>query len=366
MDAVGMTSEGSLGLLNVADPDPREGSVLVATQQVGICATDREIARTGTVYACPTPDDFLILGHEAVGRVVDVPIDSAGLTQGDMVVPVDYLQCPPVGNSTCAVDLCPYGKDRRRGINYHGFFRPFFRENPEYLVKVDAGLEDVAMLLEPLTVTLKAFGEAATLRARWRDLPCAYRPEDSRERVMIIGAGPIGMLGIMTARSYGWQTVGMDIVSPDSEKARLVTAVGATYVNALEISPEELARDMPPFDIIVEAVQDPKALVRYVDLLGINGVFATIGWTARDEQVDINIAAFIRGLLDKQAAVIASTGAAARHYWAGMDRLRVINESYPGVLKRAVTGRFAYREFEQAFANGGPDEVKTALVFGAS
>ncbi|MBV8990822.1 MAG: alcohol dehydrogenase catalytic domain-containing protein, partial [Solirubrobacterales bacterium] len=72
------------GLIDLPEPPPHEGSVLVATRVIGMCGTDVEIAVDG--YGVPPPgEERLVLGHESLGEVLEAPEDS-GFTPGDLVV----------------------------------------------------------------------------------------------------------------------------------------------------------------------------------------------------------------------------------------------------------------------------------------
>jgi glucose 1-dehydrogenase len=230
-------------------------------------------------------------------------------------------------------------------------------------LKVPAELADVAVVLEPLTVTLKGFTEAQMLLNRWEGMPCVYRPEDRKRTALIIGAGPIGLLGIITARTYGWKTVGVDTVPEDSLKAQLVRSVGATYVNASERSPEELREEFGEFDIVLTAVQEPMVVVNYMPLVGMNGVFVITGWTASQKEVSLDLGSFIYQLLGKQVSILAPTGAGTPHYEEGMSILLRAKESFGNVLDRVITHRYPYERFDDGFANIGPTSIKTVLDF---
>jgi glucose 1-dehydrogenase len=76
----------SAALREVDGPEDSDGTVLVETIAVGICGTDAEILR-GDYGEVPPGEDFLILGHESLGRVMDAPAES-NLHAGDLVVPM--------------------------------------------------------------------------------------------------------------------------------------------------------------------------------------------------------------------------------------------------------------------------------------
>src|SRR5437868_10078114 len=80
-------------------PEPTIGAaddVLVKILRVGVCGTDREVMkrRPGGERGLPVGDDYLVIGHEAVGRVVQVGPGVRSLRAGDLVVPTVRRQCP--------------------------------------------------------------------------------------------------------------------------------------------------------------------------------------------------------------------------------------------------------------------------------
>jgi threonine dehydrogenase-like Zn-dependent dehydrogenase len=97
---------GTACLEDFAEPDARDGSVLVEAIAVGVCGTDVEIV--GGKYGwAPQGKKRLVLGHESLGRVID-PGPSGALHRGDLVVGIvrrpDPVPCP-----NCAVgewDMC--------------------------------------------------------------------------------------------------------------------------------------------------------------------------------------------------------------------------------------------------------------------
>ena len=144
--------------------------VLVDTLAVGICGTDIEIVDAEYGDA-PPGADHLVLGHESLGRVAQAPSDS-GLSEGDLVVGI-VRRRDPVPCAECAADewdMCSNGLYTERGIKgRHGFASERFRTHPEHVVKVDASLGDLGVLLEPTTVVAKAWDQIERIgrRSTW-------------------------------------------------------------------------------------------------------------------------------------------------------------------------------------------------------
>src|SRR5215510_13254631 len=87
---------GHAWLADVPEPDIEDATqVRVAMLRVGVCGTDREVMLHGLggPRALPAGSDYLVMGHEAVGRVVEVGSQVQGLNKGDLVVPTVRRGC---------------------------------------------------------------------------------------------------------------------------------------------------------------------------------------------------------------------------------------------------------------------------------
>ena len=165
--------------------------------EAGICGTDREI--TSFQYGTPPADSpHLVIGHEALGEVMDVGSDVTGLAPGDLAVLMVRRPCPHDGCAPCRrgrPDFCITGDFTERGIKgAHGYMTEFVVDDQRYMVKVPKELREVAVLLEPLTVAEKAAEQVRALAAR---LPGELKNDPSNLRAVVLGAGPIGLLGAM-------------------------------------------------------------------------------------------------------------------------------------------------------------------------
>ena len=196
---------GSARLDDVPEPDPSEGAVLVDGLALGICGTDGEIIRGEYAWA-PEGEERLILGHESLGRVREAPEDS-GLSAGDLVVGI-VRRPDPVPCACCARgewDFCRNGRYTERGIKeMHGYGSERWRVEPEFAVRLDPALEDVGVLLEPTSVVAKAWEQIERIGGR----ACF----DAR-RVLVTGAGPIGLLAALLAVQRGYEVHVLDRVT---------------------------------------------------------------------------------------------------------------------------------------------------------
>src|SRR5262245_44779986 len=202
---------GSVRLEDVPEPDPRGGSILVASIAVGVCGTDVEIA--DGQYGWPPPHrERLVPGHEPPGRVLE-PGPASGIARGDLVVGIvrrpDPVPCPSCARGEW--DMCRNGRYTERGIKeIDGFMAERWRIEPEYAMTVDASLGLLGVLLEPASVVAKAWEQvaAAGRRASWEP-----------KTALVTGAGPMGLLAALFARERGLEVHVLDRVESGPKPA---------------------------------------------------------------------------------------------------------------------------------------------------
>ena len=262
-----------------------EHEVLVKVREVGVCGTDREIC--GFHYGTPQPgSDRLVLGHEALGEVVQVGSAVRTLKPADLVAmtvrrPCDVDEC--VACRAGRQDFCITGAFRERGIKEaDGFMTEFVVENERYLVKVPHTLADVGVLVEPLTIAAKAASDLETILQRYPWEPVGLR-------ALVLGAGPIGLLGAMMLVARGLDTFVYSLEPKDSPRAKLARSFGASYVSAGDVTLSDLASRTGTFDVVFEAVGTARVAFAALDALAPNGVFIFTGVPAPREPFEIEL-----------------------------------------------------------------------------
>src|SRR5258706_583425 len=211
---------GSQRLDEVPEPPEKPGSILVRALAVGVCGTDRELV--DGLYGEAAPGrERLVLGHKSLGRVISAPPDS-DFAIGDMVVGM-VARPDPVPCVNCAVgewDMCRNGLYTERGIKQaDGFCAERWRSDPGFAIKVTPVLGLAAVLLEPASVLAKAWEHIERIgrRARW-----------APERVVITGAGPVGLMAALMGVQRGLEVHVMDR-NESGPKPALVRELGASY-----------------------------------------------------------------------------------------------------------------------------------------
>lgn len=240
-------SPGSLAVTEVADPVPGDGELLVDAIAIGVCGTDREIA-SGAYGAAPPGHERLVLGHESLGRVRSAPAGSP-FAPGDLVVGI-VRRPDPAPCGACRrgeFDMCRNGRYTERGIGgLDGFGSQRWTLEVPYAIKLDPALESVGVLLEPASVLAKAWDHIERIGNRaW------FEPR----RVLVTGAGPIGLLAALLGVQRGLDVHVLDRVT-SGLKPRLVSDLGATYHSG---SVADVFSGAEP-DIVIEATGAPPVI----------------------------------------------------------------------------------------------------------
>lgn len=335
----------SLQVGEVPDPQPAPGQALVQGLAVGVCGTDREIAAAEYGQA-PPGRDRLVLGHESLGKVTTAPPGS-GLSAGDLVVGV-VRRPDPVPCGACArgeFDMCRNGRYTERGIKQlDGYASQYWTIEPQYAVRLDPRMETVGMLLEPASVLAKAWEQIERIASRaWWD----------PQRVLVTGAGPIGLMAALFAVQRGLETHVLDRVETGL-KPRLVRDLGAHYHTG---DVEGVAAQAMP-DVVIEATGAPAIVFDTLRFNAAAGIVCLTGVSASGRALTIDAGAINREIVLQNDVVFGSVNANLRHY---RDAAQALQRADTAWLERMITRRVPLQQAAQAFEPGHPDDVKVVI-----
>ncbi|MUL80064.1 glucose 1-dehydrogenase [Mycolicibacterium sp. CBMA 226] len=335
----------SLAVTEVDDPVPGPGELLAKGLAVGVCGTDKEIAR-GEYGWAPPGRDRLVMGHESLGRVEQAPAGS-GFGVGDLVVGV-VRRPDPVPCGACAhgqFDMCRNGEYTERGIKQiDGYCSQLWCVETEYAVKLDPRLEHVGMLLEPTTVVAKAWEQIQLIGQRaW------FEPKS----VLITGAGPIGLLAAMLGVQRALDVHVVDVAA-DGPKPALVAALGATYHHD---GVDTAAQAVKP-DVVIEATGVSEVAFDAMCDTGSYGITCLTGVTPTGHNLTIDMGKMNRTVVLENDAIVGSVNANLSHYRQAADALA---KADPAWLDRMITRRVPLSQFGDAF-DGSAVDVKVAIT----
>jgi glucose 1-dehydrogenase len=335
----------SATLAQVEEPSSGDGAVLVETMAVGICGTDIEIV-SGAYGWSPPGRESLIIGHEAVGRVSAAPAGSA-FSAGDLVVPI-VRRPDPEPCRFCAAgewDMCSNGRYTERGIKERdGYASERFRIEPEFLVPAPSQLGRLAVLVEPTSVVAKAWDHIERIGKRSR----AWSPS----RVLVTGAGPIGLLASLLGVQRGAEVHVFDRVT-SGLKPDLVRDLGATYHSG------DLAKLTGEPDIIIECTGAPAVLGEVLARTAAGGIVCLAGVSSGGHESKVDLGKINRRMVLQNDVIFGSVNANRRHYAAAVEALIAADR---GWIERLITRRVPIDRWNDAFARQ-PDDVKTVIEF---
>lgn len=336
---------GSAELADVPEPPREDGPVLVQTQAIGVCGTDLEIINGDYGWA-PPGEERLVIGHESVGRVAAAAPET-GFAAGDLVVGIvrrpDPVPCP-----ACAAgdwDMCMNGQYTERGIKArHGFASERFRIHPEYLVPVDPALGTLGVLLEPATVVAKAWDHIEMIgrRAAW-----------SPRRVLITGAGPIGMLAALLSVQRGYDTHVVDLVT-EGRKPDMVRRLGAGYVHKSDICAAAAEAD-----IVIECTGFVQMLLGVPPLHVRHRIMCLTGVSPAGAESVVDPGLLNRDMVLHNSVLFGSVNANRRHYELAAQALAKADPDWLGGL---ITRQMPVSQWADAYTRRA-DDIKTVLAF---
>src|SRR4051812_47772555 len=208
----------SAELTELPEPEAKDGELLVEPLFLGVCGTDREIL-DGAHGEPPPGHERLVLGHEMLGRVKEA---GGKFEAGELVAGI-VRRPDPVPCACCAKgegDMLRNGEDTQRGIKgLDGYGAELVAIEQDFAIPVPEKLGNLGVLTEPSSILAKAWDQVDRIATR----ACSVQ-----ERVLVIGAGPIGMFAALMGRQRDLEVHVLDRAET-GVKPFAVKALGAEY-----------------------------------------------------------------------------------------------------------------------------------------
>lgn len=223
-------------------PEPGPGQVLVEVSAVGVCGSDVHYFTEGRIgdFVVEAP---LVLGHEAAGVVRALgPATTGALMPGQRVAMEPGVPCRRCPDCRAGrYNLCPHVKFFATPP-VDGAFARYVVHDEDFCYPLPETLsDDAGALLEPLSVAV------------WAQRKAGVKPGD---RVIVTGAGPIGLLNAAVARAAG----ASEVVVTDIEPGRLELAKKMGATSTVDARAAREALQGLDADALVECSGVPAAL----------------------------------------------------------------------------------------------------------
>lgn len=356
----------------VDHPEPRlerDSDVLLEILDVGLCGTDREIAQFEYGQP-PSGSPYLVIGHESLGLVVDAGSAVTRLKTADLVVTMVRRPCHHPECKACAADrqdFCFTGDFTERGIKQsHGFMTEHVVDDQRFMHVIPGHLRDVGVLVEPLTIAEKALIQVSDIRARLPWTAAGARAGSSHgQKAVVLGAGPVGLLGALALRVRGFETWVYSLEPQGDPKARWVESVGARYLSAATTTVTAMAERIGNLDLIYEATGAASVAFHALQAIGVNGVFVFTGVPGRKGPIELDADAIMRDLVLKNQLVFGTVNAGADAYQAAVSDLAQFHARWPEPLRALITSRNPPEAAPDLLARP-PTGIKTVVTFAES
>jgi threonine 3-dehydrogenase len=319
------TAGPGLELREVPEPEMGINDVRIRVHKAGICGTDLHI-ESWDPWAARTIKPPLIVGHEFVGEIVEVGSNVSDFHRGDIVSGEGHVVCGRCRHCLAGRrNLC--ANSIGLGVGRDGAFAEEVVLPMTNVWHHWPGIdEEVAAIFDP-------FGNAVHTALAFPVLG---------EDVLVVGAGPIGLMATAVVRHAGARHV---VVSePNGFRRDLAKTMGASVVvdpreRSLADVQEELGM-VEGFDVALEMSGNPAALRNAIANMAHGGAVAILGIPSEEVSLDFNPIIF---------KMLTLRGIYGREMYETWYKMTVMLQS--GLdIRPAITHRFSFRDHGAAFA----------------
>ena len=314
--------------------------VRIAVRKTGICGTDLHI-ESWDPWAARTIKPPLVVGHEFVGTVLEIGSNVTDLHPGDVVSGEGHVICGHCRHCRAGRwNLC--ANSVGLGVGRDGSFAE------QVGLPVTNVWHHWPRIDRESQAIFDPFGNAVHTALAFPVLG---------EDVLVVGAGPIGLMATAVVRHAGARYI---VVSePNAFRRELALKMGATLV----VDPRERTlRDVQDelhmvegFDVVLEMSGNPGALREALANMAHGAGMAILGIPSEDVPIDLNQVIF---------KMLTLRGIYGREMFETWYKMSVMLQS--GLdIRPAITHRFSFREHEAAFAAArSGDSGKVIMTWG--
>jgi threonine dehydrogenase-like Zn-dependent dehydrogenase len=181
-------------------------------------------------------------------------------------------------------------------------------------------------LTEPLSIIAKAMEGYRAVRGRLKYDPPGWRG-------LVLGAGPIGLLGAMTLRAYGIETHLFSREPHTDPRADVAGAVGARYISAEDVPLDRIADTTGKYDVLFEAVGVPQVAFGALAALAPNGIYLMTGIPARRGPIEADLSGWMRDLVLSNQVILGTVSASRADYEFAIRALEQFMTLFPDAVR---------------------------------
>ncbi|CAD6550324.1 L-galactonate-5-dehydrogenase [Paraburkholderia sabiae] len=272
-----------------------DGEVLLRVRRVGICGTDMHIYSGNQPYL----QYPRVMGHELSATVVEAD-PGAHVTSGDTVYVMPYLSCGHCiacrqGKTNCCVNI------KVLGVHSDGALTEYLSVPAQFVHRAEGVTLDQAAMLEFL-----AIGAHAVRRA----------DVSAGQRVLVVGAGPIGMAAVLFATLRGASVTCLDTRADRLAFCREHFAVSTVEIGANDVEELSALTGGEFFDVVFDATGNVKAMNRGFAFIAHGGKYVLISIVPGE--ISFSDPEFHK----REATLLGSRNATAKDFETVLDAMR--------------------------------------------
>jgi L-gulonate 5-dehydrogenase len=319
---------------------PGPGEVVVAPEATGICGSDYHFF-TGELSDAAGGSQFpRVQGHEVAGTIAAIGPDCRGELMPGLRVALWPLSacghCYPcsVGRSNTCDNF------KLIGIHVDGGLQDRLAVTQDHVFGIDTADPAVAAMTEPVSIAVRAV-DRTRLQAG--------------EKVVILGAGPIGQCICIVARERGAEVLMIDLQERRLALSRELGAETLVWESAAEVvsfARRWAGRGGPP--VAIDATGAPAAVRAMVEMVASAGRAIQVGMSV--EEVTLRIGSLTEKELDLLGVCCCGSGEFG-------EAVRVVERNADS-LARLISHQFPLEQAPDAlrFAIGNPNEVMKVVI----
>lgn len=324
MKAIYIEEPGKVVFREIPKPVRKPGEALLKVLYEGICGSDLGSYRGTFAYF----DYPRIPGHEFSAEIVEIDENERGLHQGMVVTCNPYFNCGHCYSCERGiVNACT--SNETMGCQRDGAFCEYITMPVERIYDGKGLPANLLCAIEPFCIS-------------WHGVSRAHvKPGD---KVLIVGAGTIGVLAAIAAKAKGGKVYIADVAQPKLDYAKENFDVAGTILNA---SPDAFAKACGEitggngFDVTIEAVGLPSTFQNCIDAAAFGAHMVLIG--VGKQNLDFNFTL----LQKKELNVCGSRNALKKDFLELIDLVKAGNVP----LDKVITNEYGFSEAPKAFAD---------------
>lgn len=340
MKVIKILEPGKVETEDIPIPTPQKGEALLKLLYGGICGSDLGTYR-GTFAYVSYPR---IPGHEFSAEIVEIEENDRGLKKGMIVTCNPYFNCGSCYSCERGlVNCCIH--NQTMGVQREGAFSEYIVMPIERIYDGKGIPAKTLALVEPFCISYHGVSKAQI---------------QSGGRVLVVGAGTIGVLAAVSAKAKGAQVFIADVSETKMNYAVTTFGLkGGIWNDGTEAFQKKLEKvtEGKGFDVTIEAVGLPSTFQDCIDAVAFGGRVVQIGVGKKQVDFDFTI------IQKKELNIVGSRNALKKDFEELIDLVKA--GDIP--LDKIVTDIYSYRDAAKAFAEFDAKagaKLKVLLKFG--